>query len=193
MPHENRADSPSVGCITLTLSWLYMLCRCYMNRPTIPISTSTCHSRSRSTVSKALRKSTKQQYTFLRLWVLCWMSICKMYKLSVVWKSFLKPAKSEWRSKNLKDSLWLVTCYYSSKCSQSSQFNNELISKTICNSSMQNECSYYSRACGNISFALPCYHLSISCAIVTTIVQANKGKRPFVTEQWVTIQHVVWV
>jgi len=54
MPHENRADSPSVGCITLTLSWLYMLCRHCMKRPTIPILASTCHSRSRGTVSKAL-------------------------------------------------------------------------------------------------------------------------------------------
>jgi hypothetical protein len=54
MPHGNRADSPSVGCITLTLSWLYMLCRHYMKQPTIPILANTCHSRSRGTVSKAL-------------------------------------------------------------------------------------------------------------------------------------------
>jgi len=41
MPHGNWADSPSVGCITLTLSWLYMLCRHCMKRPTIPISSNT--------------------------------------------------------------------------------------------------------------------------------------------------------
>jgi len=92
MPHENRADSPSVGCITLTLSWLYMLCKHCMKRPTIPILANTCHSRSQGTVSKALRKSTKQQYIFLCLWALCSMSVRKMYRLFVVRKSFLKPA-----------------------------------------------------------------------------------------------------
>jgi hypothetical protein len=63
-----------------------------MKRPTIPILTNTCHSRSWGTISKALRKSTKQHYTFLHLWTLCSMSVRKMYKLSVVRKSFLKPA-----------------------------------------------------------------------------------------------------
>ncbi len=99
--------SPSSGWCRQAWSWRYMERKHSSIRPLMPNPSSTCHNRSLGTISKAFLKSTKQVYNCFFLNLACSIKVRKINKLSVVLKSFLKPAYPFAR-KSLVSAQWLM-------------------------------------------------------------------------------------
>jgi hypothetical protein len=99
--------SPSFGWCRRAWSWWYMERKHSSIRPLMPSPSNTCHNKSLGTVSKAFLKSTKQVYSFFFWNLACSVKVRRINKLSIVLKSFLKPAYPFAR-KSLVSTHWLM-------------------------------------------------------------------------------------